>query len=299
MKKALIAVALAFVFTANISASSFNPVYLPEAKEAFLKSELRYISNQTETGESGNSKDLDLFGGTWGDSFDFGYGISDKLTFRVARTPINSIYNLLNYYTSTPALGLTYRVMNSGLTFDLLADWGIALAKHTDEDYPNSPRIKTEEEANAFHLAARLGKKGEKFSFAGTAGVIYVTPSENEYIQTSGVLGWLNKLDSRTDYYLKLNTSYNMSERMNLGGAFVYSQIGEQELDGSGIWGATDQTRYEDQKPHMYFEVSGDYQLKENVNIQTFLGYTPEVKTGTSKDNNDFVNAGVRFGFNF
>ncbi len=301
MKKIISIVSLPLLFVS--AASALSPVYFPARHDGVLGAELRYKTQQTATSKTHNGSRIELLGGSFDDRFDFTYGLSDRLAFHVARTPINGVYNLVegsnnydSYGSQMPSFGVIYRVKDDGFKLDLFGDWG-PMSRHVSRSDWNSGYKITKGYPNVYHVAARIGKEGDKASYSGTVGILY------KGLRTDKAVGWttfnyVDKWKTRLDYYLKLDGLYSMSKRFDLRGDFVLSQFGEQKRTRTGF-GATEQTYNKYQDPEFYLEVGGDYKLKDNVLISPFLGYTPETKTGDNYDNNDYINFGARFAVKF
>lgn len=240
------------------AANVFNPTYMPKAGEGYIKGGTAFVmTSEDGIEDSGVKEEVDDGIKNVNDfSFEFGYGIFNGLTLKVANStaPRHGSYSYKLFSNPETTLALNYRILDDQNKLDVYFAWDVQFADK-DADY----------DSNWFNLGVKFGQDLGNFAYNVGAEVSYGLKAEA--IDDDGDK---NELDAALMYGLNADLMYKFNDK--LSGNFDLALTMYSDVDASYKEAGLGKTSYEYDLSYKA-GLALNYQLKENTTLRGKLSY--------------------------
>lgn len=239
------------------AANVFNPTYMPKAGEGYIKGGTAFVmtSEDGEEDYSGKKRKTDDGLKNINDFFfEFGYGIANGLTLKVANStaPRHGSFSYGKFSNPETTLALNYRILDDQNKLDVYFAWDVQFA---DKDAAF--------DSNWFNLGVKFGQDLGQFAYNVGAEVNYGLKAEIK-VGADKV-----ELDAPLMYGLNADLMYKFSDK--LSGNFDLALVMYGDIDQTNK-STNFKTAYEYDLSYKA-GLAVNYQLRENTTLRGKLAY--------------------------
>lgn len=266
------------------AANVFNPTYMPKAGEGYVKGGTAFVMTsedaETTAGKSSDKETDDGLANVNSFGFEFGYGIFNGLTLKVANNtaPRHGSYSYSMFNNPETTLALNYRILDDQNKLDVYFAWDVQFADK-DADY----------DSNWVNLGVKFGQDLGNFAYNVGAEINYALSAETEGFEDDGTgtgkfIKVKRELDSGLMYGLNADLMYKFNDK--LSGNFDLALTMYSDLDETSKGEGVSYKKTYEYDLSYKAGLALNYQLRENTTLRGKLAYET-LGSGEWKDNGE------------